>query len=228
MGILVLAGGGEFRSSMELVDHAMLARAKRTPCRVGILPTAVAPYRPDLAIMNAVRHFTALGAESHPIMALTRGDAENPVFATQLEDLDVVYIAGGDPWYLQNTLEYTPVWDALVRHYENGGIVAGSSAGAMILGAVMWQRDGALWKHSLGLAGNIGILAHLEEAGNARVESLWNALPAGITMIGLDSSTGIIVDTDARQADIVGQGGVVILNAEGVRYEAPSVIRWAY
>ncbi len=228
MGVLVLAGGGEFRDAMELVDHAMLARVSRSPCRVAILPTAVAPYRPDLAIMNAVRHFTALGAEPRPVMVLTRGDAENPVFAAQLEEVDIIYLAGGDPWYLQNTLEFTPVWDAIVSHYDNGGIVAGSSAGAMVLGSVMWQRDGALWKHGLGLAGNIGVLAHLEEAGDERVEALWDALPAGVTMLGLESSTGIVIDTRDQQADIVGEGGVVILGNEGVRYEAPSVIHWTY
>jgi cyanophycinase len=227
MGIFALAGGAEFEPAMSALDQAILRRVVYQQCRVAILPTAVAPYRPDLAVLNAVRHFTSLGAEVRPVMVLTRSDAENYGLAEQLNGVDVIYLAGGDPWYLQNTLEATPVWDMIMEQYALGRIVVGSSAGAMVMGDVMWQREQALWKSAFGLAGGIGVLAHLDEASKERVESLWGALPHGFTMIGIDTSTGLIVDSERGTAEVVGVGGVTLFGAqEAIRYNAPTTFEW--
>lgn len=227
MGIFALAGGAEFEPAMKALDQAILRRVVYQECRIAILPTAVAPYRPDLAVLNAVRHFTELGAQAHPVMVLTRSDAENPQLAEQLNGVDVIYLAGGDPWYLQNTLEATPVWDMIMEQYALGRIVVGSSAGAMVMGDVIWQREQTAWKSAFGLAGGIGVLAHLEEAPTERIEALWGALPHGFTMLGLDTSTGIIVDTARATAEVVGAGGVTLFGTQdAVRYNAPATFEW--
>jgi cyanophycinase len=227
VGIFVLAGGAEFQPAMTTLDQAILRRVVYQQCRVAMLPTAVAPYRPDLATLNAVRHFTQLGAEVHPVMVLTRSDAENPLLAEQLAGVDMIYLAGGDPWYLQTTLEYTPVWDMIMEQYALGRIIAGSSAGAMVMCELMRQRDHSVWKPGLGLVRGIGVLPHLEEAEKETVESLWGALPRRYGMIGIDASTGIIVDTERGIAEVAGVGGVTLFGEdEAVRYDAPMTFAW--
>lgn len=227
MGIFVLVGGAEFQPAMSTLDRAILQRVVYQQCRVAILPTAVAPYRPDLATLNAVRHFTKLGAEARPVMVLTRSDAENHLLAEQLAGVDVIYLAGGDPWYLQTTLEYTPVWDMIMEQYALGRIIVGSSAGAMVMGELIRQRDHTIWKQGLGLARGIGVLPHLEEAQKEQVEGLWGALPAGYMMVGVDSSTGLIVDTERGTAEVAGDGGVTLFgDYEANRYEAPMTLAW--
>lgn len=227
MGIFVLAGGAEFQPAMATLDQVILRRVVYQQCRVAILPTAVAPYRPDLAMLNAVRHFTSLGAEPRPVMVLTRSDAENHVMAEQLAGVDVIYLAGGDPWYLQTTLEDTPVWDMIMEQYALGRIIAGSSAGAMVMGEIMRQREKPIWKSGMGLASRIGVLAHLDEAKKEQVEALWEVLPQGYLMAGLDTSTGIIVDTERGTAEVAGTGGVTLFNDyEALRYTAPTTLLW--
>lgn len=227
MGIFVLAGGAEFQPAMAPLDQAILRRVVYQQCRVAILPTAVAPYRPDLAMLNAVRHFTALGAEARPVMVLTRSDAENYHIAEQLTGVDVIYLAGGDPWYLQNTLEYTPVWDMIMEQFALGRIIVGSSAGAMVMGDIIRQREQPIWKSGLGLARGIGVLAHLDEAKKEQVEALWEVLPPGHMMAGVDTSTGIIVDTERGTAEVAGVGGVTLFSDyEALRYTAPTILAW--
>lgn len=227
MGIFVLAGGAEFQPAMSTLDQTILQRVVYRHCRVAILPTAVAPYRPDLAVLNAVRHFTQLGAEAQPVMVLTRSDAENPALAEQLAGVDMIYLAGGDPWYLQTTLEDTPVWDMVMEQFALGRIIAGSSAGAMVMCEIMRQRDQPQWKSGLGLAWGVGVLPHFEEAEREQVEALWGALPQGYVMAGVDSSTGLIVDTERGSAEVAGVGGVTLFgDADAIRYTAPTTFSW--
>lgn len=227
MGIFVLAGGAEFRPAMVALDQAVLQRVDKQSCRIAILPTAVAPYRPDLAILNAVRHFTTLGVEARPVPVLTRSDAENFHMAEQLTDVEIIYLAGGDPWYLLTTLKDTPVWDMIMEQYALGCIIVGSSAGAMVMGDLIRQRDQPHWKQGLGLARRIGVFAHFDEATWEQVEALRAVLPPGHGMVGVDTSTGIIVDTERGVAEVAGVGAVTLFSdGEVVRYNAPATFVW--
>ena len=43
----------------------------------------------------------------------------------------LVYLSGGNPTFLTETLQDTPVWDAIRRTWQRGAGLAGCSAGAM-------------------------------------------------------------------------------------------------
>lgn len=227
MSSFVLVGNGEFQAGMTTVDRAILERGVYRPCRVAILPTAAAPYRPEIAMSHAIRHFATLGAEPRPVMVLTRSDAENHFLAEPLSGVDVIYLAGGDPWYLLNTLASTPVWDMIMEQYALGRMVVGSGAGAMVLGDIMPHHDQPEWKPALGLASGMGIITNLAERRHDEVEALWGALPQGYTMLSIDPETGMVVDRERKTADVVGAGRVMLFgDAESHEYTAPAVIQW--
>ncbi len=69
----------------------------------------------------------------------------------------MVYLTGGDPWYLVQSLRGSATVEALKHVMERGGIVAGSSAGAMAL--CQWVRGrGSGWQEGLGLVPGVAVI----------------------------------------------------------------------
>ncbi len=50
-----------------------------------------------------------------------------------IDGAGLIYLSGGNPAYLAQTLHQTAVWHAIVAAHEAGAAVAGCSAGAMAL-----------------------------------------------------------------------------------------------
>ncbi len=211
-GIIVLAGGNEFRPDCEPMDTSILARLRPQP-RVVILPTAAARENPALAAENGVHYFQRLGAVAEAAMVIDAATAGEKRWAASIQTADLVYLAGGDPVYLLETLSHSPAWEAARKVWKNGGILAGSSAGAMIFGGRMWA-PGRGWREGLGLLPKIAVLPH-----HARLAAAWKAeemiesLSPGITLVGIDEATALV----GPPWEVVGQGQVVVYEQKGTR-----------
>ena len=59
---------------------------------------------------------------------------EDPDHAAALAAADLIYLSGGSPGYLVETLRGSAAWEAIQRVWQRGGTLAGSSAGAMAIG----------------------------------------------------------------------------------------------
>ena len=134
-GRLALVGGDEFRSGCESMDTAILATTGKSSPVVLIVPTAAAFENPARAAENGVRHFRSLGADAGPLMVLNHDDAMDAGMAAEVESADLVYLTGGNPAHLLDSLRDSLLLDAIRNRLEDGGILAGSSAGAMVMGA---------------------------------------------------------------------------------------------
>ena len=80
-------------------------------------------------------HYASLGITAHVVPVRNHADALDPAMATPIDGASMVFFSGGSPKYLAETLSGTPVWDAVLRLVDRGGVFAGCSAGAMIAGA---------------------------------------------------------------------------------------------
>jgi len=185
---LVLMGGDEFRPNCEAMDRALLAAAGSAQTRVVIIPTAAAGENPHRAARNGVHYFQRLGAVASACMILTRSDAENPHLVQELRGADLLYLAGGDPAYLLETIKNTPAWATILEQYRSGAMVVGSSAGAMVLAEKMRTR-GSGWTNALGLAAGVAVLPHGESLSDALVASLRRDLGEEITLFRINTAT---------------------------------------
>jgi cyanophycinase-like exopeptidase len=135
-GPIALVGSGEFLPAMEEVDAGLLAAASRSRPRVAIMPTASWPDGEEVfrrwAAMGAA-HFTALGAEVEPVLVRDRFDADDDRYAQAIGEADLVYLSGGKPGHLTESLLGTRVGAALAEAHARGATLAGCSAGAMTL-----------------------------------------------------------------------------------------------
>src|SRR6188474_3625100 len=135
-GPVALVGAGEFLPEMLGFDASLLAATGRSRPRVAILPTASYPDGEEVFTRWAtmgVAHFGALGAEVEPVMLRDRFGADDPAAAQAIGEADLIYLSGGKPGYLRSALAGSAVGAALAVAHDRGAILAGCSAGAMVL-----------------------------------------------------------------------------------------------
>lgn len=213
VGRLALVGGDEFRPACEDMDRAILEAAGKERPETLIIPTAAAFERPDLAANNGVRHFASLGAEASPLMALNRDDADDPAMAARIGRADVIYLTGGNPAHLLDTLQDSRLLDAIRAAVEHGAILAGSSAGAMVMGS--WMRFRGRWRETLGIAEGIATLPHHERADPDATLVDLSSGPTGLSAVfGIDGGSGAISGPNGPNAaegwTALGSGGVTV------------------
>ena len=209
-GTVALVGSGEYLPPIEPLDRALLARLTG-PVRVVVLPTAAAPDGPGVPERWArmgVEHFTKLGALVESVMLLTHDDATSEALAAQIAAANFVYLSGGKPRYLLDTLRDTACWHAIADVYAAGGVVAGCSAGAMALGDALFDFP-QIWHTTpaLGLAPGVAVIPHFDELPKLIADRVGIASKK-IPIAGVDGSTALIVTAEGWS--VMGKGGVTI------------------
>ena len=210
---ILLVGGDEFRPSGVGMDRHILRQTGQSSPRVAIIPTAAAHENPALAASNGVRHFTGLGASAFSVDVLRRADAENPRIVAQLEGADIIFFTGGSPEHLRAVLAGSPLLEAVIAANHSGVTWAGSSAGAMVLGAVMRRpSSGSPVSPALGIIPDVMVLPHHERSDPQSVTTqLSSPETAGLAVLGIDGASGIMLDTEGATA--LGAGNVTVYQA---------------
>jgi cyanophycinase len=198
---VALVGAGEFLPHMAEVDRGLLAATGRARPRVAILPTASLPDGEDVfqrwAAMG-VQHFTALGAEVEPVLVRDRAGAGDEAFVQAIGEADLIYLSGGQPTFLLSVLAGTRLAGALLDAHDRGAVVAGCSAGAMVLAARLpgfrlrflpWPLR---WRHGLGLVPASAVLPHYDAWPEPLSAFMALQAPRGTALIGIDEDTAII------------------------------------
>jgi len=210
-GTVALVGSGEFLEPIEALDRELLARLDGE-ARVVVLPTAAAPDGPNVSehwAQLGIKHFARLGVRVEAVMVLTREDAESANLASQIAGANFVYLSGGKPQFLLETLRDTACWRAIMGVFEAGGMVAGCSAGAMVLAGHLLAWPGLRRSvPALGLAPGIAVIPHFDEIPGW-ITSVIRHAPKGVTVVGVDGSTGL-VGSPEQGWTVCGRGSVTV------------------
>ena len=214
-GTVALVGAGEFLPTILPVDKMLLERVNGTP-RVAVLPTASAPDGPGVPERWArmgVEHFTQLGVAVEPVMLLKRADAENADVARRLAAANFIYFSGGKPRYLLETLKETAAWQAILDVFTAGGVAAGCSAGAMVLGGEVFDFP-QVWRTlpALGLVPGIAVIPHFDEMPTVLSATI-ATVRRGMTIVGIDGTTALVGSNG--QWMVHGRGGVTVFTQNG-------------
>jgi cyanophycinase len=221
---VALAGSGEFTRAAESADLALL---QGRPRRVVFLPTA-AGTEGDARIAywldKGTRHYAGLGAEPVPLRVVTREDAEDDSLAARVAGAGLVYLSGGVPSYLVETLAGTRVWQAIVDAWRAGAALAGCSAGAMALCTLTLDpRGGGTPRPGLGVVPHAAILPHFDRFDRLRpqlAESVRPLLPGGVHLVGIDEDTTLVGGPE--EWTVHGRQGAWVIGADGQRHGATS------
>src|SRR6266487_6634957 len=224
-GTVALVGAGEYLPEILPVDKKLLERIKGTP-RVAVLPTASALDGEDVPERWArmgVEHFAQLGVTAESIMLLNRADAENADIAARLANANFIYFSGGKPRYLLETLQGTASWQAILNVFTAGGIIAGCSAGAMVLGSEVFDFP-QIWRTipALGLVPGMAIIPHFDELPSLMVGTITRGRRK-TTVVGIDGTTALV--GSGHQWIVYGRGGVTVFTKNGKqRYTGGEIV----
>ncbi len=213
-GTIALVGGDEFRIYCREMDAEIMAAAVRQPARVVIIPAAAANSGPEKAANDGVTHFNSLGGLAAPLLILDRDQANDAGLVQVVASADVIYFTGGNPDHLLDTLRASKLLAAILAAVEQGATLAGSSAGAMVMGAVMRRPRGGEWVDGLGIAAGLAVLPHHENSNPAAVfEQLHSRLSDGVTVLGIGAQTGALGQPGHWR--VTGHGKVTVYRADG-------------
>ena len=134
-GYILLEGGAEFGGQMAKPDKRAIELAGGSDVQVSIVPTAAFPDKNhQRAGQSGVRWFERLGARHVTLLPLIdQASANQFSVASALRQSRLIYLLGGFPHYLAQTLAGSLSWQAMLEAYDTGAVIGGSSAGAMIL-----------------------------------------------------------------------------------------------
>lgn len=216
-GPVALVGAGEFTPAMTQVDADLLAATGRPRPRVVVLPTASFPDGEATFRRWADQgtdHFTALGAEVEAVLLRARVDADDQEHVQAISEADVIYLSGGKPEHLLRALQGSRAWDAVAAAHERGAVLAGCSAGAMVLaGRQAEMRGGRLpfplrWRTALGIVGGTAVIPHYDRFPEPLSALVALQAPKGLTILGIDEETALVGRDGAWQ--VQGRGRVTL------------------
>jgi cyanophycinase len=221
MAYFLLEGGSEFGGRMSEPDLRAIELAGGLQTSIAILPTAAAPDHNDLgAGRNGRRWFESLGASRVDVVPVAdKLSANHPDLAASVAAARLIYLLGGFPRYLCETLHGSRVWSAALEAYRSGAVIAGSSAGAMVLCQHYYDPHEGKLLQGLNLLENTCILPHHNRFGKNWASKLRSLIPQA-TLLGIDEQTGIINDVSDHVWTVYGAGVVTLYRGEKIEVHA--------
>jgi cyanophycinase len=230
-GALVAIGGNEDKEFAKAVLKRVVELPEGGSRRVALIPTASSV--PKELTADYEKAFTKLGIEKLDVLDIrAREDAEDRKLAELVRESDVVFFTGGDQLRLTSLLGGTRLCEAIHAHYRNGGVVAGTSAGAAAMSSTMifQSKEGRpMTKGSVHMTPGLALLptcvidTHFLDRGRlSRLLEIVSSNP-GHLGVGLGEDTGVIV-RGGDHLDVIGSGIVVLVEGTDIRHTNISAI----
>lgn len=211
--MLALVGSGEYLPPMEPVDRELISRLDG-PAQVVCLPTAAGREGPErIAYWSelGIDYFTRLGAGVEALPVIDRASANNAAHADAVARANFVYLSGGKPGYLYAALTGTLVWEAILSVLDAGGVLAGCSAGAMVMGETFFGFPG--WQKGFSLLPHVTVMPHYDQIPESRIRSIHTAVQDGVVLIGIEGDTALV--HYGGECEVLGSGCVALWDATG-------------
>ena len=217
-GHILLEGGSEFGGKMAEPDTRALELAGGLDALVSIIPAAAFPDRNhEHAGQNGVRWFRQLGARNVTLLPLVDQASANQLsVADALRKSRLIYLLGGFPHYLAQTLNGSAGWQAMREAHKRGAVVGGSSAGAMIVCGLYFDPDTQRIWEGLNLVPRVFLVPHHNTFGKGWLSSLAPTFPHDV-IVGVDEQTGMIDDGAEGEWTVLGKGVVTVYEERETR-----------
>ena len=214
-GTIIGIGGGE---DDDLVIKEFKKYAGGDSAKVVVIPTALPQeyLQQDSAFFYMKKWFENYGFCDVTILHTTNPeDANNDDFIEPLKTAAGIFFTGGRQWRIADSFLNTKAHEEMYKLLDRGGVIAGSSAGATILGSYLARGD---TKNNqimmgdnetgLGFISNVAIDQHV--LARNRQFDMFDILDrkSELLGIGIDENTAMVVQGDTLQ--VIGKSYVLI------------------
>ncbi|MBK1698072.1 cyanophycinase [Rhodovibrio salinarum] len=219
-GTLIAIGGAEDKTSNLEVLTRVFAYAPADNKTVAVIATA--SQIPEEVLPAYEQVFKRLGATHvHSLDVQDRKAAKDPKTCEAVQSAGVIFFTGGDQMRLTHVLGGSPLLQAVRARYQEGAVVAGTSAGAVALSSTMIYnghaadalRKGAVkMSNGLGFVDDVVIDSHFLERGRfTRLMEVGATNPEYLGF-GLGEDAGVIFHNGGF-VEAIGPGHVVIVDS---------------
>ena len=221
-GSIALVGSGEFLLEMSDLESLLIqdgVRNGKVPRFIQI-PTAAGQESPDrikywkeLGRAQGER----LGIEVEFLEILNRQDAQDKELAELIADSALIYLSGGDPHHLADSLVGTPVLSAIYQGWASGSSLAGCSAGAMALSTHIpnFRFSKKSPTPGFNFLPKVRVIPHFDRFFRWIPESAAKVLMSTsdeTVLIGIDELTALVNRSGESDWQVIGSGLVHILS----------------
>ena len=220
-GTLIVIGGHEDKED----DCVILKEVVRQMRGNGKLVVAtIASHQPEGYFDAYKKAFGKLGLHDlEELYVEDRGESADKRKLAVMERAKGVFFSGGDQLRISSQVGDTPLEAHVRRIFDEGGVIAGTSAGASALAEIMMVRGASGESNRIGdlhmapglsLISDVIIDQHFAERG--RIGRLLGAVALNprILGIGIDEDTAIVVQ--GRCFQVIGSGAVYVVDGAGL------------
>ena len=230
-GTLVLDGGGaalDSSSRQRAVIQRFVQLAGGSAARIVVIPTAYSGRGEEWLTsegqgrMHALARYV-MGVDHVTIMhTRDRKQADSPEFVAPLSEATGVWVTGGKDSYLLDTYVGTQVETEVKALLTRGGVVTGTSAGAVLLGSLAIEGTyvdsagtAALrveWTHAgWGLLTNSAVMPHWSERRRPDFAAPLASNP-GLLGLAIDEDAAAVVR--GTRLELIGNGHLAIYDGK--------------
>lgn len=225
LGRLIAIGGNEDKSNELVVLKRVVQEIGKTDYKVGVITTA--SEDPELRGKDYHKVFTTLGASLIEILNIKeRFQANDKKMAQSLEDVDLIFLTGGDQLRLTTIIGGSKVLQAIQNRLEAGALIAGTSAGAAVFSDTMiyeGKSEEGLFKGSVLTTSGFGfvekIIFDTHFMARGRIGRLIQIVTTNPTCmgVGIGEDSGVILKGDGV-AEVIGTGQVIIVDGSDIEH----------
>jgi len=202
--MIAITGSGEFLPGIKDADMSLISNIDNPY----VLSFATAAGKESIERQDywkhlAINHFKSIGVPHKHIDAKNKDEIGDELVINEMSKANFVYFSGGNPLHLINSIKVKEFMDELLRIKEIG-VLAGCSAGAMIMGEKMIKGTGLKFiKNSI-------IIPHYGESNYSWISNTVKVLNKGkYKLICLEKDTYFIMSES--NIKIIGSNNIHII-----------------
>jgi cyanophycinase len=244
-GTLIPIGGNEDKGievnemyTLEFITEGILSHVLReaggVKAKIVVIPTA--SRIPIEVGENYINAFTTLGCNNiHVLDIRTKKDAESKNAIDLIKSANCIMFSGGDQSKITNKIGGSIIHNIIINRFRNetGFVVAGTSAGAMVMAKEMIAGGSAaeafikgavsMYK-GLGLIPELIIDTHFVKRGRfGRISEAVAKFP-NLIGVGLSEDTGMIIK-NGNDCTVIGSGMAIIFDGSKLAHNNEKVLK---
>ena len=244
-GTLIPIGGNEDKGieanenyTLEFIEEGILAHVVRESggidAKIVIIPTASSI--PDEVGKNYLDTFAKLGCKNIHILDIrSKEDSEKQASIDLVKTANCIMFSGGDQSKITDKIGGTTTHSILAERYKNetGFVIAGTSAGAMVMANEMISGGSAteafvkgavsMYK-GLGLIPELIIDTHFIQRGRFGRQSEAVAKFPHLLGIGLAEDTGMIIK-NGNDCTVIGSGMAILFDGSKLTHNNEEILK---
>lgn len=223
-GTLIIIGGAEKKDPEKKILKEVAHQANGGK----LVVVTVATEEPEEVWKEYRKIFREIGVTKIDHLDVRiREEATSEDRVKVLNGAKVVFFTGGDQLKITSQLGDSAVYQTVEKIYQEGGTIAGTSAGASVMSETMLVTGDGEQSHQigkmlamapgLGLIQNVVVDQHFAERG--RLGRLLGAIAQNPRHlgVGIDENTAVIVHGN-ESLEVIGAGAVYVLDGSGSTY----------